>query len=45
METKNTIELARRIIELDLLRDQLWESLTAAAGDHAYEILRNEQNS
>ncbi|MDF2035970.1 hypothetical protein LIT38_17830 [Bacillus sp. CMF12] len=45
METKNTIDLARRIIELDLLRDQLWESLTAAAGDLAYEILRNEQNS
>ncbi|MDM5224652.1 hypothetical protein QUF73_00335 [Cytobacillus sp. NJ13] len=45
METKNTIDLARRIIELDLLRDQLWESLTAAAGEHAYEILRNEQNN
>ena len=45
METKHTIDLARRIIELDLLRDQLWESLTAAAGDYAYEILRNEQNS
>ncbi|MBX9974930.1 hypothetical protein [Cytobacillus firmus] len=45
METKNTIDLARRIIELDLLRDQLWERLTAAAGEHAYEILRNEQNN
>ncbi|WP_282171929.1 hypothetical protein [Cytobacillus firmus] len=45
METKNTIDLARRIIELDLLRDQLWEKLTAEAGYQAYEILRNEQNS
>ncbi|MEH6987756.1 MULTISPECIES: hypothetical protein [Bacillales] len=45
METTNTIELARRIIELDLLRDQLWERLTAEAGYQAYEILRNEQNS
>lgn len=45
METTNTIELARRIIELDLLRDQLWERLTAEAGYQAHEILRNEQNS
>ncbi|CAM3653699.1 hypothetical protein [Cytobacillus oceanisediminis] len=45
METKDAIDLARKIIELDLLRDQMWESFAAAAGDEAYEILRNVQNN
>lgn len=45
MDAKEAIDLARKIIELDLLRDQIWESFAAAAGDQAYEILRNVQNN
>ncbi|WP_198029679.1 hypothetical protein [Bacillus sp. J33] len=45
MEPKDAIDLAKKIIELDLLRDQIWESFAAAAGDQAYEILRNVQNN
>ncbi|MBT2689290.1 hypothetical protein J7I93_13945 [Bacillus sp. ISL-47] len=45
MESKDAVDLARKIIELDLLRDEMWESFAAAAGDQAYEILRNVQNN
>lgn len=45
MEPKDAIDLAKKIIELDILRDQIWESFAAAAGDQAYEILRNVQNN
>ncbi|PWW28456.1 hypothetical protein DFO73_106272 [Cytobacillus oceanisediminis] len=45
MKTQDAIDLAKKIIELDLLRDEMWESFAAAAGDQAYEILRNVQNN
>jgi hypothetical protein len=45
MRNEDAITLAKMIIELDLLRDEIWESLTSEAGDKAYEILRNVQNS
>ncbi|MGG7619386.1 hypothetical protein [Bacillus coreaensis] len=45
MKTEDAITLAKKIIELDLLRDEIWESLTSEAGEKAYEILRNVQNS
>jgi len=45
--TKNddAYNLAKMIIELDLLRDEMWESLTSEAGEKAFEILRIAQNS
>ena len=45
MNNKDVIDLAKKIIELDLLRDQIWENLAQQAGDKAYEILRTVQNS
>ncbi|WP_162927666.1 MULTISPECIES: hypothetical protein [Bacillaceae] len=45
MKNEDAITLAKMIIELDLLRDEIWESLTSEAGDKAFEILRYVQNS
>ncbi|WP_174732644.1 hypothetical protein [Mesobacillus harenae] len=45
MDNKETIDLAIKIVELDLLRDQIWESYAAKAGNQAYELLRKVQNS
>ncbi|GLB59474.1 hypothetical protein [Cytobacillus sp. NCCP-133] len=45
MKSKDAIDLAKKIIELDLLHDQMRESFAAADGDEAYEILRNVQNN
>lgn len=45
MNNKEAIDLAKKIIELDLLRDEIWENLAAVAGDHAHDILRFVQNS
>ncbi|WP_445488995.1 hypothetical protein [Niallia sp. 03133] len=45
MINKEAIDLARKIVELDLLRDEIWENLAAVAGDHAYDLLRIIQNS
>lgn len=42
---EEVLQLARKIIELDLLRDQAWESFASIVGDRAYEILRVVQNS
>ncbi|MBM7572600.1 hypothetical protein [Aquibacillus albus] len=42
---KEAIDLAKKLVELDLLRDELWESLAAIAGDKAHELLRVVQNS
>ncbi|WP_186578722.1 hypothetical protein [Aquibacillus kalidii] len=42
---EEAFQLARKIVELDLLRDEIWESLASIAGDHAYEVLRMIQNS
>ncbi len=39
------IELAKEIVQLDLLRDEIWESFLSVAGDHAHELLRQVQNS
>ncbi|WP_275670914.1 hypothetical protein [Bacillus mesophilum] len=41
----NALELAKKIIELDLLRDKIWENLAEMAGDKAYELIRKVQNS
>lgn len=45
MESPKAVELAKKIIELDLLRDKIWESLAEITGDKAYELLRKMQNS
>jgi hypothetical protein len=42
---KEAIELAKKIIELDLLRDEIWEDFSSLVGDRAYELLRVVQNS
>lgn len=42
---QEAIDLAKEIVELDLKRDETWESLAALAGDKAYELLRMVQNS
>ncbi|WP_276608244.1 hypothetical protein [Aquibacillus halophilus] len=42
---KEAVDLAKKIVELDLLRDEIWESLAMLAGDKAYELLRVVQNS
>ncbi|UOE61997.1 hypothetical protein HPB58_07450 [Priestia filamentosa] len=39
------VGLAKRIIELDIERDEIWEELTRLTGAHAHEILRYLQNS
>ena len=44
MEIKNDIQLAEMIIQLDLLRDQLYEDLQNSFGSNASEFLRNVQN-
>lgn len=43
--TKEAIELARKIVEIDIKRDEIWENLTMLAGDKAFELLRTIQNS
>jgi hypothetical protein len=42
---REAAELAKKIIELDLLRDEIWEVLAELAGDRAHELLRIAQNS
>lgn len=44
MIPKEAIDLAKRIIEIDVLRDEIWENLTVLAGDKAHELLRRIQN-
>ena len=44
MEIKNEIQLAEMIIQLDLLRDQLYEDLQNSFGSNAAEFLRTVQN-
>jgi hypothetical protein len=39
------LELARRIVELDLQRDAMFEQLIQLIGERAYEILRSVQNN
>jgi hypothetical protein len=38
------LELARRIVELDLQRDAMFEQLIQLIGERAYEVLRFIQN-
>jgi len=38
------LELAKRIVELDLQRDAIFEQLIRLAGERAYELLREVQN-
>ncbi|MBM7691011.1 hypothetical protein JOC77_000414 [Peribacillus deserti] len=44
MTDEKAIELAKKIVELDLLRDEIWEDLAQLAGDKAFELLRHIQN-
>ncbi|UOY92746.1 hypothetical protein MUG87_00935 [Ectobacillus sp. JY-23] len=42
--SRESIVLAEKIVELDLLRDQLLEQLMDMAGNEAFELLRSIQN-
>lgn len=44
MYQKNEIKMAEKIIQLDLLRDQLYEELMRMIGNGAPELLRKVQN-
>lgn len=39
------MDLAKKIIELDMLRDQIWENFAEAAGERADELFRKVQNN
>ncbi|WP_269528360.1 hypothetical protein [Anoxybacteroides tepidamans] len=41
---REAFELAKRIIELDLQRDKMFEHLMSLIGEQAYELLRLVQN-
>lgn len=45
MYRKNEINLAKKIVRLDLLRDELYEELIKTLGSRAPELLRRIQNS
>ncbi|WP_162832893.1 MULTISPECIES: hypothetical protein [Sediminibacillus] len=45
MIDQEAVDLAKKIVELDLKRDETWENLAALAGDKAHELLRRVQNS
>lgn len=45
MITKEAVDLAKKIVELDLLRDEIWEHLAEVAGEHTHELLRIVQNN
>ncbi|MBD7939613.1 hypothetical protein MKX67_13435 [Cytobacillus sp. FSL W7-1323] len=45
MENEEAVQLAKKIIELDLLRDEIWEYYAALTGDDAHKLLRLVQNS
>lgn len=45
LDKERVISLAKEIVHLDLLRDELYEELTALTGSKALEILRAIQNS
>lgn len=42
---ENEIKLAKKIVRLDLLRDELYEELLKSLGSRAPELLRRIQNS
>lgn len=41
---EESMQLARKIIELDLLRDEMLEELMTLAGNKAFDLLRAVQN-
>ncbi|MBD8067698.1 hypothetical protein [Bacillus sp. PS06] len=45
MNKEKAISIANEIIQLDLLRDELYEELVALIGNKAAEVLRIIQNS
>ena len=45
MASKEALELAKKLIELDLLRDAMLEDLYQLEGDRAEELLRIVQNN
>lgn len=45
MYRKNEINLAKKIVRLDLLREELYEELLKNLGSRAPELLRRIQNS
>jgi hypothetical protein len=45
MYRKDEINLAKKIVRLDLLREELYEELLKALGSRAPELLRRIQNS
>lgn len=44
MYQKNDIQLAEKILQLDRLRDELYEELMKALGSRANDLLRQLQN-
>lgn len=44
MNKEQAILLAKEIVRLDILRDEMWEKLLSIAGYQAHELLRNVQN-
>jgi two-component SAPR family response regulator len=44
MYEKDEIKLAEKILQLDQLRDELYEELMQALGSRAHELLRALQN-
>jgi hypothetical protein len=45
VKKEKAISIANEIIQLDLLRDELYEELVALIGNKAAEVLRIIQNS
>ncbi|MCQ2011523.1 MAG: hypothetical protein ABF629_01680 [Sporolactobacillus sp.] len=45
MEQEKAASLAKRIIQLDLKRDELLEELIMVSGNEALELLRRVQNA
>lgn len=44
MDQRNALSLAKQIIELDLLRDEILENLLQLVGEQAHDLLRKVQN-
>jgi hypothetical protein len=44
MDNQEALLLAQKVIEIDLLRDEMWEHYSHLVGDRAEELLRRIQN-
>ncbi|ANB57387.1 hypothetical protein GFC29_712 [Anoxybacillus sp. B7M1] len=44
MLNRQALELAKKVVDLDIKRDELFEQLILLVGDRAYELLRFVQN-